>query len=217
MSDASFESEPRTAFERQLRQLKPAQCDQLLPDTFYRAGWQAALQSKNVRPEDSAVGRRPGRSFASGLLCGLLVSVGLAAWQLSIGDRFGQDGADQVAERALLTTESGTQPADVVQLAEEQNLESVRPDNANRDIPIVARDVDSDSTAHNLGGDEWVDEIPLAIRPLSVVARHQWNQMVRAEPPVATSPSGVEHVSAGNPWPQLRSCPATEAIINSLL
>ncbi|HRA86628.1 MAG TPA: hypothetical protein PK992_01115, partial [Planctomycetaceae bacterium] len=126
------------------------------------------------------------------------------------------DAVYNVAGRNFPATQSRKQSANVVQFTEEPKSKSPLPDTVNRDVHIAILDVD-DSSRHHVRSREPLDEIPLAIRPLSAVARHQWNQMVRAEPPVATSPSGVERVSAGNTWPQLRSCPATEAIINSLL
>lgn len=70
---------PDLKFEQHLRQLKPTGCDELVTDTFYRAGWEASAHSRVA----SASSRRwrTMSTLLTGALCGVVISAGFSSWR----------------------------------------------------------------------------------------------------------------------------------------
>lgn len=73
---------------RLLQSVRPVRCDALQAETFYRAGWAAALreqsQSATPRSAHGRTGRQSSHRFVVGILagmvCGLLCGISASAW-----------------------------------------------------------------------------------------------------------------------------------------
>lgn len=76
-------NESLSELEDRLRGMLPASPDHLTEDTFYQAGWHAAVSSMAANPAPRASRTSGVRVFASGLACGLAAAVvGMGARKL---------------------------------------------------------------------------------------------------------------------------------------
>ena len=195
-------------FETQLRKLAPVRCDDLVEDTFYRAGWHAAMQS--LQQTNVVAGRRKWSvgSFTSGVLCGLMCCVlAITAWS-SLPD----------------TTSSVQIVKTVVPDQETMQAEVVIP----KDDPIVehppqSQPVNLFSTVTSIfqwpspGRIEFRNSTSIPVRSLSVAAQYQWSNMVVSESTIQrgrTSQTTSSEVSDRSP---LRAFPVSEAELLDLL
>jgi hypothetical protein len=200
-TDNHFDDHSLTEFEQQLKRLQPVGCDDLTAETFYQAGWNAAVCGE-VSAEASVVGsstddgRHSSRNyrrqhlasirFVLGVLCGMVISTtGMYGWQLAT------TGGDGVSSQSPVV-------ADVTPAATDSGIHSN--DTAE---PIVA---DADQATEVAGGPEqlqpvtsmslvsqlfpwnWQSEsyaasaiVPDAAQPLSPVARNSWMNLVAAD------------------------------------
>ncbi|MEZ6131538.1 MAG: hypothetical protein R3C59_22950 [Planctomycetaceae bacterium] len=207
-----------TDFEDQLRQLKPTSLDERLPETFYRAGWQACEQTGLARLRKAPRGRWI-PAFSGGLLCGLLVSVGVAAWTQSSHD---SEQGQRIVARDSHDSESATVHNDQASGSHEafNQVDAVAATNE-----TIAPAIDWKSLTENFSpwadanASAFEDTVPAAARPLSVAARRHWSCLVEAAD--AVSHTGTEVWNSGPATAEretpLRTFPATEERLRELL
>ena len=202
-------------FESQLRQLTPVVCDHLAEDTFYRAGWNAAVAS--LQPQNTTV-PRPGRhrnSFTFGLLCGLLgCAVAMTAWRSSDDAKF----VVQTEQIESIAVQPATLPDDEhADVGSEQTIDS---EGLVPQHPLPAdlfSIVSSIFPWHLPPAEEVHDGTFSASRPLSVAARSQWDSMIASESTtgmMATEAAATSEPRVQNP---LRAFPLSEWAIRDLL
>ena len=194
-------------FEHQLQQLTPANCDELLPDTFFRAGWEACqAQSPTARTVEPH--RRLPRSFGAGLLCGLILSVGIMVLPSSMNSANDQSAAvTGVPDADPMTMMSQSDE----RIAQDESLqEREQPQNEWKNLV-------ADLSPWSFSGHDRSEQLtPLAVRPLSPVARHYWSQIVVAEPQ-SWRGGDDEFTESTDGRLQLRSFPATEKVFEEIL
>lgn len=198
-------------FETQLRQLVPVGCDDRALETFYQAGWNACAAQKRTAPDASLPQRSSARSFSVGLACGLLVALGISAWQFA-GERPGGSGADRVAVGTLAAAaESLASPVD--------RKAGVARVPGSSEVSFAWNDFFDGLTpwrnAAAISPKEHIDE---ATQPLSTAARRYWSRVVVAEPnvPLTGGRAAAESVQV-NEDNLLRSYPATSERLEELL
>ncbi|MCA9049073.1 MAG: hypothetical protein KDA89_10125 [Planctomycetaceae bacterium] len=219
-------SETFNEFEQQLRELRPVGCDQLLPETMYQAGWDACRRAVNAKSsagkqtaETSAERRHRLGTFAAGLACGLAVSVSVSLWSLGTNK-------SETAPRIVQQNAERTLPDDVVVLPEESATESgdttAHPETSV--MPVTAA-VDWWPITHwfppwQLDSlPQQSEPVPVATRPLSVVARRHWSSVVMSTVPKALeefTPSAGHDQETQTRIP-LHAFPAREALLRELL
>jgi len=200
-------------FEQQLCQSRPSGCDDLLPDTFYRAGWEAALQSLPRKAENST---KPTwrRTFVAGLACGLMVSLGLTAWERSSRDDGQQNNTTIVKQTPVEKTPSTTpderpgQERSSVATVLEQGPQIVARNLTQHQGPEI-------STGNFLNAQQPSTNAPF-VAALSPAARHHWSCVVSGNPESKSSASGNGE-ERSEQQTQLRSLPGTSQILKDLL
>jgi hypothetical protein len=192
-------------FEQRLKQLRPAGCESLASDTFYQAGWNAALQSTKSQRRQSAMIRPYATSFAAGLISGLVVIAG--AWQFSNQQPEPADANNTIAEtNAPRAIEISSNDVTV----EHQS----QPTAATDAVPSPSRELfDEYSLLATLTGLDQTDFAPRETQMLSPVARRSWSNVLLAEPRFSLP----ETANASTSTSSLRSFPATREILESLL
>ncbi|MEQ9407068.1 MAG: hypothetical protein RIK87_05055 [Fuerstiella sp.] len=214
-------------FELQLKQLQPVTCDKLMPDTFYRAGWQAAANSATHQTPAGTQRRQRVTTFVTGLACGLLVSVGMAAWQASLQHSAGPPVSPVVSRSPPVhrpsaptfdQTESSAETEPSVNLQAPAAIASQAPDRWG-DLVMGF------SFWPRPGSLNSEPKAPAAVRPLSPAARHYWSSLVMTGPQSGlqtgqqTPPIQREDVSTESRKDllPLRSFPATQRVLDELL
>ncbi|APZ96205.1 hypothetical protein [Fuerstiella marisgermanici] len=188
-------------FEQHLLQLKPTDCDKLITDTFYQAGWEASARSRVASA--SSHRWRTVSTLLTGTLCGMVISAGFNSWR----DR-SVDATSRmpVAANVEPTTEDGIAVVPPVTVGESKR-------NAIVNWPEL--------TASFLPWQRMLAEpeagvIPPAAMPLSVAARQQWG-----DERIANFPRGYSRHAATNEAtaqnPVMRAFPATEQRVLELL
>jgi len=202
-------------FESQLRQLTPAVCDHLAEDTFYQAGWNAAVAS--LQQQNVVVGRRipHGLSVASGMLCGLLgFAVAMTAWRSS-GDA---ESVTQSASVKSMAVQPATLPDD-----EASDFRSEELKNSDRLLAETSSTGELFSIVSSIlpwhlppverehGGTR------SANRALSVAAQSQWSSMIAAESTTGMMQTEARDTAESRVRDQLRAFPLSEWAIRDLL
>ena len=195
-------------FEQNLKALAPVSCDDLVPDTFYRAGWEACAAQPAMQSQHSPQRSRPLKAFSTGLACGVLCAVVLTGVQ-----NFPQpEHADLVASSAAVS----------VSLAESMDLADnglVEPS-----VPIPPESVGEWSGLF-AGFSIWNSlqdagspstRAP-AERPLSPAAQRYWSSLVRTEPTSRADDGESSHVDSASDRIPLRSFPLTDAVFEEFL
>lgn len=174
-------------FEQHLKQLHPAKCDDRLAETFYQSGWQACEQAQSVRtPTQSS--HRTAPTFATGLVCGLLVSAVAFLWapktQVPVGVNTAEQSASPLPEKAR----------------------SIEFDQKIATAPVVSSNKDFEPPTVKI--ERWkIEDLfvvsPLAIErpsPLSRVARQGWSSQMQASADLARR--SVAASATSRDWPQ---------------
>ena len=149
-------------FEQHLKQLRPVSCNDRMAETFYQSGWKACEQSLALQRAKtvSTVQRRS--TFATGLVCGLLMWAVAAIWS------------------------SPTEPERVIVDAKPSGQSVIKPV---RDAAIIDTDLpklESDAP-QRIASQRWkIDDIFIASRlmmerpsPLSLASRRGWSAQVK--------------------------------------
>lgn len=208
-------SDSFSQFEDQLRRLAPAGCDHLTEETFYQAGWNAALRSVSKQAPASLQRRHSVIQFASGLLCGLLLcAASIAAWTSTKQDISVVEvqPAQAPPVQDLVVSSTG-------QSGHGMNARTAEP------IPGV---LPPGNDLFSISGKLWPwnwnraavhqHAIPLASVPLSEAARHQWNNIVAAELSGTVLQAQIDSATpVSSERPQLRAFPSTESVFDELL
>lgn len=202
-------------FESRLRQLTPVVCDHLAEDTFYRAGWNAAVQSLQEHNTTFRSSARRRMSFASGLLCGLLgCAVAMTAWQSS-GDAISVVQTERIESIAVHPAALPDEEQSDVRSEETMDPEGLVSEHP---LPADVFSVVSSIFPEHLLPAEKVDGGTFsATRPLSVAARSQWDSMMAAESTTGMMTTEVRDTSEPRTRNPLRAFPLTEWTIRDLL
>lgn len=197
---------PDTEFEQRLKQLQPASCDALASETFYQAGWNAAMQSNISRGRNQSVLRRHGTSFATGLLCGLMTIT--AVWPLWNRQQNIVSPNDVVAtaEKPLPIKAESIKVVPNGERAPVKHSEQKPNSNPNSDA------FDGYSLLAKLSGVQ--SGSAAATQSLSPVAQRSWSSILLAEPNPGGSIGGTRTTDSPS---SLRSFPVTREVIESLL
>ncbi len=201
-------------FEQHLRRLVPVGTGDLTEDTFYRAGWNAAEKALAQRVPATVSKRRACTLFASGMLCGLLVSaVNLTAWPLStreLSSSHNERRMASVPEPAPIASEPTDVPEQSPVAASVATAESRRTGVASLTAAFLPWYWQPDSRVE--------ERIPVASRSLSPAARYAWSSLLRPEPTRWQQPAST---TADSSWSKdnhtMRSFPLTGAMIEELL
>ena len=229
-------SETFNDFERQLRELRPAGCDQLLPETMYQAGWDAGQRAAKAKStagtqtaEPSAERRHRLGAFAAGLACGLAVSVSVSLWLL------GTDKSESAPEVVQQNAEQ-TLPEDGIIVAEDETTEGPTEPTEFTPQPETPETPEFPVTPVTVAVDWWpilrwlppwqmnslpqqAEPIPAETRPLSEVARRHWSSVVMSTVPKALdefTPSAGHDQETQTRVP-LHAFPAREELLRELL
>ncbi len=202
-------------FESQLHRLTPSNCDHIAEDTFYRVGWNAAVQS--LQSQNLTVRRplRHGMSFVSGLLCGLLgCAMAMTVWRSS-GD------AKSVVQTERI--ESIGVPSAALPDEEHADVRSevkIDPEGLVTQHPLPAdlfSIVSSNLPWHLPTADKMHGGTFSANRTLSVAARSQWDNMIAAESTTGMMATEARDTSEPRIRNTLRAFPLSEWAIRDLL
>ncbi|MEZ6123440.1 MAG: hypothetical protein R3C49_09730 [Planctomycetaceae bacterium] len=226
-------SETFNEFEQQLRELRPAGCDQLLPETMYQAGWnacQSATKAKSAAGKQVSGGSAERRhrlsSFTAGLACGLTVSVSVSLWLL------GTDKSESAPEIVQQNAEP-TLRKDVIIVEEDDATEKpteatdFTPQPETPEFPVTPVTVAVDWWPILRWLPPWqinslpqqAEAIPAATQPLSVAARRHWSSVVMSTVPKAPdefTPSAGHDRKTQTRIP-LHALPAREELLRELL
>ena len=208
-------SDSLSQFEDQLRRLAPAGCDHLTEETFYQAGWNAALRSVSKQAPASLPRRLPVIQFASGLLCGLLLcAASIAVWTST------QQDVSVVEARPV----QSSPVQDLVVPPTIQSDHGMEAGTVEQIQGVLPQENDLFAISGKLWPWNWnraavhQHTIPLASVPLSEAARHQWNNIVAAELSGTVLQAQFESTTpASSERQQLRAFPSTESVIDELL
>lgn len=151
-------------FEQHLKQLRPANSNDRLADTFYQSGWQACEKS-HLLLAAKRTSNRAVPTFASGLVCGIIFSIGAFLVSPNAEDPVGVNVAQQPTERAV-------EPAGGIGVNQKNAVDSV----------VVSNSLPS-SIVERWKIDDLFVVSPLAMEkpsPLSRVAQQGWSSQMRA-------------------------------------
>lgn len=226
-------SETFNDFERQLRELRPAGCDQLLPETMYQAGWDAGQRAAKAKStagtqtaEPSAERRHRLGSFAAGLACGLAVSVSVSLWLLGINrsapaPEIAQQNAEPTLRKDVIIVEED----DATEKPTEATDFTPQPETPEFPVTPVTVAVDWWPILRWLPPwqmnslPQQAEPIPAETRPLSEVARRHWSSVVMSTVPKALdefTPSAGHDQETQTKIP-LHAFPAREELLRELL
>lgn len=195
-------------FEQHLKQMRPANCDDQLAETFYQSGWQACEKSQAAVVTTRSF-NRPVPTFVTGLACGMMLSV--AAF-LFAQNKDVPVGVNVAQQQTGLPKQEADRP--VVILQDTNESLSARVDKSKLEtISPVAR---------------WkIDDLFLASplekqSPLSRVAQHGWSSQIQASQNLArqnsvasvTSQDTQEELQTRSP---LTASPFNRSILDELM
>lgn len=202
-------------FAALLRQLTPAACGHLTEDTFYRAGWSAAVQTLQPHRVGPRRGLHSGISFASGLLCGLLGCVAaMTAWRSS-------SHLEPIVQKSIVQIEkiesTAVPPA---ALTEEGNSEGLLNSELNPGDPAGQNSLRGELLSLMAQLLPWRSVTApreqagslSASRTLSVVAQSQWSTMMTEQTATESRDTSGPHVKDS-----LKAFPLSESAIRDLL
>lgn len=193
-----------TEFERRLKQLQPAGCDAVASETFYQAGWNAAMQSKSSRGRTQSVIRQHGTSFATGLLCGLITITAMRPlWNRQ---------QNLVPPNDVVAAVENPQPIKAESTVVIPNLEQPPVKQSKQETNRIADAVDGNSLLAKFSGVQ--SGSAAATQSLSPVAQRSWSSILLAEPPPGGS---IGRTRTTDPPLSLRSFPLTREVVESLL
>lgn len=199
-----------TSFEDQLKQLAPSACDELISETFYKAGWEACAASKAAAvPSSPKHTASSAKLFCTGLACGLMCAVGAFLWA-----PMNSEGTSSINVGAIgVRSAPQSLAVQTAAMESEADLPDLPP------MDIAWNDLWADLLPWNAGPSNIPDEFePRATQALSPAARHYWSSVVLADPgfalPAADSLMSDEVKTRRTP---LRSFPATGRVLDELL
>lgn len=202
-------NESLSEFETNLRAARPTGCDNLIAETFYRAGWEAhAVQLAS--PEAGCFKWNSSRAaalrtFGVGLLCGLLLTVSVSGVMSLVPANEDVSFCASTAAGNYGSVASLVVPTDV----EKDSARSW----GNPWTGFLSQIAIWNSFGPSNAG---MERLP-AERPLSLAARHYWSSLVAMDPGswIADGRSNLEDSRDGGV--QLRSSPFRAAMLEELL
>ncbi len=188
-------------FEQHLQQLKPTGCDEIVSDTFYRAGWEARAQSCVALA--SSRRWRTVSTLLAGTVCGVVISAGDSSWRGRSSDAISRMPIAANVESA--TAEVSAVAAPVTVAESERNAIVNWPELTALFLPW-----------QQMLAEPQAGVIPAATMPLSVAARQQWG-----DGRITTFPQGHGRDATTNEVPAqspvMRAFPVTEQHVLELL
>lgn len=189
------------SFEQHLKQLRPTNCNDRTADTFYQSGWNACEKSARVQSKGQGGLRRSMPTFATGLACGLMLSVATVLWS---------------------STSEDTNRTTVVDLPETTSADNAMTEHAIAEHVETKTNSEQQQVASlETSGPFWkIEDLfrasPVSVEkpsPLSLAARNGWYAQIQT---VHHSNSTSETVANIRPEP-LTLSPLNQQLLNDLM
>lgn len=183
-------------FEQQLKQLRPAGCDDRMADTFYQSGWDACEKSLSTGNHHVNGWRRAMPTFSTGLACGFVLSLTAFLWS---------PNSDDTGQPAIAQQPAAPNGEEQIEGSSDNEPTSQRPTMAVTETSGRSWEIDDLLVASPISVEQF--------SPLSPAARNGWSAQLQA----SSYPSMAVDATEKTERKTLTSSPLNERIFNELM